>query len=346
MLSRWWATQQRKKGRYVRQTLGLMFAAFQKMPSQRNWLGWLQLRRDWGLPLRARYVRQLESMLPKLSVRHRGVAVAMLLEHRLQKVTDEAGVDVALEWPLAWRREAAVLRPALASCLLPSNDPLRLAAGPVADVAAAQAVWRPALEALMLSALHGKGLALVGNAAHVRGIDAGAGVDASDCVVRFNHYARHKKAVQDVGSRLDVWVVAPGYRGVLPDVLPQWVVVTGPAVEFSLKDWSIVQPLLAQGVGVVTVPLAVWRLCVQRLNAPPSAGVLMLHWLELLLGDELSSVKVLGMGFEQGRVDPTKRLVRPNYHAALPQYTRGKRHNWMAESQWLQQRFVQQGAPR
>ena len=50
----------------------------------------------------------------------------------------------------------------------------------------------------------------------------------------------------------------------------------GPAMEYKLQNWSAVQPLLQQGSKLLTVPLTVWRTCVQQLQAPPSAGVLML----------------------------------------------------------------------
>ena len=100
----------------------------------------------------------------------------------------------------------------------------------------------------------------------------------------------------------------------------------GPAMEYKLQNWSAVQPLLQQGSKLLTVPLTVWRTCVQQLQAPPSAGVLMLCWLQELLGGRLAGVRVAGVGGHK---------PGQPYATLNAQQGRISRHDWLAEQFWL-----------
>jgi hypothetical protein len=126
--------------------------------------------------------------------------------------------------------------------------------------------------------------------------------------------------LQDVGQRLDVWVASPGYRGPAPQQV-QWIVMTGPDVRYTLYNWKIVLPLLTNGARVLTVPLDVWRKLVLRLQAPPSAGVLLLQWLHDL-NKGWQGITAGGIGAWTGT---------GAYHMALEAHKADSRHRWPAE---------------
>jgi hypothetical protein len=150
-------------------------------------------------------------------------------------------------------------------------------------------------------------------------------------VVRFNHDGRGQELVASVGTKTDVWVVSPAYQGPPPVGVPKWVVVTGPAMEYKLQNWQAVMPLLKQGSKILTVPLTVWRDCVQQLQAPPSAGVLMLCWIQEILGGSLAGVRVAGVGLHSAG--------RP-YTTLNPQKGSTSRHDWLAEAAWVQRQSL------
>lgn len=331
-LQGWWAGLQRRQGRYSRAVLGAGFVAWRHgLGGPKSLLAWLQLRRDWGLPMRQTLAKRLWRVLPDLGPRQRSMAMALLAEHALA----HQSLDRLLALPLPWRQHLARQRPALASVVLPEliGPGLGESTG-LAQLAAQQPVWRADFARVVLAARAVQGLAVVGNAAHARGQGWGEQVDGCACVLRFNHYARGAAWQHDVGRQVHVWVVAPGYDGPLPDGPVNWVVVTGPAMDFKLKNWAVVQPLLNQGVPVLTVPLSVWRSAVQQLDAPPSGGFLLLAWLQQMLGGTLQGVHVMAMGMPQGLPnEPAKAAV---YHAASSHHKRSARHNWSAESQWLE----------
>jgi hypothetical protein len=111
----------------------------------------------------------------------------------------------------------------------------------------------------------------------------------------------------------------------------QWVVMAGPDVRYTLRHWNLVLPLLSSGARVLTVPLNVWRKLVLRLQAPPSAGVLLLQWLHDL-NDGWQGISAAGIGAWTGT---------GAYHLALANHQADSRHQWPAEhalvAQWRQQ---------
>jgi hypothetical protein len=140
-------------------------------------------------------------------------------------------------------------------------------------------------------------------------------------VVRFNLFRSEGTTGVDIGERLGVWVVAPGFSG-FPPPRVEWIVVSGPDVQFRLQGWKRLLPALSNGACVLTVPLPPWRRLVARLQAPPSAGVLFLFWLRSMLGS-WDGVTVVGFGVEASAA------VR--YHYADRRQQPVRRHNWEGE---------------
>ena len=168
---------------------------------------------------------------------------------------------------------------------------------------------------------------VVGNAGNLRSLNLGSVIDSHAVVIRFNQFPREDALAQSVGMSTHVWVLSPGYQGPAPEGV-HWVVMVGPDVRYSLRCWTLLKPLLERGTKVLTVPLTVWRKSVLRLQAPPSAGVLLLQWL-FDMNESWSGIAIAGIGEWGGE---------GTYHLALPDHKADGRHQWIKEralvAQW------------
>ncbi|QBY49684.1 glycosyltransferase family 29 protein [Cupriavidus oxalaticus] len=313
----WWAQRRRAQGRYERATERAFAMAWRMNGTLTAWLAYAMFRRDLGRPLPSRWQRQLNDALSRLPRHKRRKALGLLAE--------SAGAD-RLSAPRNDLMDAAIL-PALADRARPGVSDGD--AGWLAELHRKQPQWRAAFARWVSDCCQSNGLCVVGNAGVLKGRGLGAHIDRASGVVRFNRFARGEDMAADVGRRLDVWVVAPGYRGRAPE-LADWIVVTGPDMRYRMQDWQLVMPFLKAGVPILTIPLDIWRELVERLKAPPSAGVLLLHWLQQLKGDG-SRAGLVFAGIGQGV--PGK----GTYHMAIPQHKPVGRHNWKAEQRMVEQ---------
>lgn len=312
-----WARRKRRLGDYDQATLAGFLAAWRHSGALSDLLAYALFRRDLGRPLPARWVEPLRHGLNRLMSDQRRLALGLLAEY---------GPTALTEVSTHWLADAAGL-PALASLGLQNADPL------VARIDTQQAAWRAEFAQWVAQRRAQGGLCVVGNAAVLQGLALGPVVDASAGVVRFNRYGADASLQPDVGRRTDVWVVSPGYQGPAPGGV-SWVVMTGPDVRYRLQEWSTVLPLLQAGVPVLTVPLTVWRELVKTLQAPPSAGVLMLAWLASMGGAGWSGLHSAGIG--SGLTGDGR------YHKVAARQAAGSRHHWPAEQQLVAQ-WQQQG---
>jgi hypothetical protein len=89
----------------------------------------------------------------------------------------------------------------------------------------------------------------------------------------------------------------------------------------------MVDRALQQGAKVLTIPYASWIPLVERLQAPASAGILMLQWLIDMLGDP-ATINVAGF-------QPLWPNSSAQYHYRTPRHRAGRRHNWLGEREIL-----------
>ncbi len=309
----------RNIGRYNRYMLAAAFGAWKFSSTRHNLVRWALIRRDFGWPVSQRIAKRLIENLPKIRYRDRLQSISLVAEKYPQYLENV---------PQALLRETTLRFPALyglASFYENNNDTLKL-------IGRMQSEWRQVFADAVCAAVSNAGLAVVGNAAELLTTQLETKIDMCDLVVRFNHYGRGAELQACVGSKTDVWVMSPAYRGAAPTCTPKWIVVSGPAMEYKLRDWGVIQKLIDQGSKVLTVPLNIWAGCVQQLEAPPSAGVLVLYWLKSILKSILKSnyqsifVAGVGMYYKTGA-----------YHLMDKRYTPVSRHNWLAESAWLDQ---------
>lgn len=312
-----WARRKRRLGDYDEATLGGFVAAWRHSGALSDLLAYALFRRDLGRTLPTRWVAPLSSGLCRLMTAQRRLALGLLAE---------CGPAALEGVSSGWLADASGM-PALAS-VTP-----HLAHSLVASVDTQQATWRALFEEWVAQRRAVGGLCVVGNAAVLKGLALGPVVDACAGVVRFNRFGTSAELQPDVGQRTDVWVVSPGYQGPAPRGV-SWVVMSGPDVRYRLQDWGTVLPLLEAGVPVLTVPLAVWRELVAVLQAPPSAGVLMLGWLSSMGGAGWGGLHSVGIG--SGLTGDGR------YHMVGPWKAASSRHHWPAE-QRLVARWHEQG---
>jgi hypothetical protein len=295
--------------------LAAAFGAWKFSSSRENLVRWALMRRDLGWPVSQRIAKRLVDILPKLGYRYSLQLISLVAEKYPQYLE---GVSKVLLKKAASRFPALY---GLVDSCENSHHALRL-------IGRMQNEWRLAFSDAVYAAVSKAGLSVVGNASELRTTQLEAQIDMCDLVVRFNHYGRGVELQACVGSKTDVWVMSPAYRGPPPTCVPKWVVVSGPAMEYKLQDWGVIQSLIEQGSKVLTVPLNIWAGCVQQLEAPPSAGVLILYWLKSILKSNQQIIFVAGVGMHsKGGV----------YHLVDKRYSAVSRHNWVAESAWLEQ---------
>lgn len=317
----WQAARQRRLGHYDRKMLAAAAAAWRLAPSTERLLSYALLRRDMGLPLPSRWVEPLRAGLGRLRSTRRRLALGLLAEH---------GVHALDGLPKDWLQDASNYLPALAEYGTGTLQQLLLQ-----RLHAKQTEWRQQFAAWLAECSLTGPIAIVGNAATLEGTGLGSAIEACSAVVRFNRCGAGADFAADVGSRTDVWVVSPAYRGPIPSGV-RWILLTGPDMRYRLQDWSMVIPLLKADIPVLTFPLITWRQLVHKLQAPPSAGLLMLLWLSQLSPAGWSSLRVAGIGTG---LNSTGRYHRTNQKQAA-----ASRHAWIAErsmlSKWRLQGLV------
>lgn len=195
-------------------------------------------------------------------------------------------------------------------------------------------------------------LCVVGNAAWQVGQTTAAQIEGHAAVVRFNQWCRvagirkpsatpPESATATRGRFGQVWVLSPS----APVTLAQapiglvWAVFSGPDPLARLPHWPLAQGLLGRGVSVLTAPLSVWRRLVRELEAPPSAGVLMLAWFKEMTGT-WRGIHVAG--FDPG-------VSGDHVLGAWHRWTQGSRHDWHGEAallgRWRQEGLIDLDRP-
>lgn len=308
------ARKRRGLGLYDRKTLELYAQAVRYGGSLAYpWLmlGYVQFLRDLGRVPPRRWMHQLLDELPRMGAVGRQGVLRLVSEFLPELVPS-----------LAFRfKGKQALPPALARYAADAEK------AHLGEVDSLQAQWRTEFIQWLQLQRKEKGICVVGNAGSLRSQHLGLAIDSHAAVIRFNQFPREDALAQSVGVCTHVWVLSPGYQGPVPEGV-HWVVMAGPDVRYTLRRWTLLKPLLEGGTKVLTVPLPVWRKLVFRLQAPPSAGVLLLQWL-FDMNESWSGIAIAGIGEWAGL---------GSYHLALADHKADGRHQWMKEralvAQW------------
>lgn len=295
------AAQDSRAGHYNLATLWAFRKVWQQSAKGHDYLAYLCFRRALGYPLTARKAAQLQQLLQRvlpLRLWHKLYGHRLrqchnlLAEYHYQRGQPVSGAAVAAPYRLQvqyWRSQQSLWLNQLAHFLQQANR-----------------------------------VQLVGNSPKLAGSNSGADIDAADIVIRFNRYHSAHTLSMDSGSKCSVWVMAPDFRGSPPPGLT-WCLVSGPDMLWWQQRWPQIKD--THNIKLLSIPLTHWRYLVRQLAAPPSAGLLVTHFITGLL-PEPNSLMLAGFGH-----DPSA----AQYHYAAPEHHAVSRHNWQAEYQLLKQ---------
>ncbi|HEX5515661.1 MAG TPA: glycosyltransferase family 29 protein [Gammaproteobacteria bacterium] len=303
---RWLARRRRARGFYDALTLWLFREVYRRRRSVVALYEYLLFRRDLGYPVGRRWSSALTHAVPRLRGSLRRLALAMLAESAAAEQPAGAGLPDGHD-----------------AVLVDGADAADFGRRSVIAIQKCQQSWRDQFAAVIRQ-YPDAGICVVGNAGILQGCGLGSEIDGHGLVVRFNRFRSERTSAADTGVRTDIWVRAPDFPGAAP-VEADWIIVSGPDMRYRMRHWQNVRDPQRPDVPVLTVPLPVWRSLVAPLDAPPSAGLLVLAWLRQLLGD-WTGISAAGFG---------SAFVGQPYHHALPEQAPGRRHNWGAESSLL-----------
>ena len=170
--------------------------------------------------------------------------------------------------------------------------------------------------------LSGKKIAVVGNANSGRGRSDGNFIDAHDHVFRFNNFPSERLYEKDYGKKTTVWVRTPSIHEVpmRTDIWPETIIISSPLMLHTKNgNWKWMMEYCDRDEKLVLFDASVFRDLVQRLNAPPSAGLLAAFNISKLSHD-LSHIHFLGFDFNTGKQSHYFDNQKP-----------ASRHNWGTE---------------
>lgn len=300
------ATRRRVQGHYDRDTLALFAHAWKINRSPKILLRYAMFRRDLGFTIPQRWVEDFLKVISNFGTRNRWLVLALIAEIRPERLATI---------PDTWTKGAGL--PVLEA--LNSQEKIQKECC-LAEIYLQQEKWRNEFYE-WLKSCRSKGVCVVGNSASLRGSGQGSIIDRYAAVIRFNRFESEDTSSFDLGSRIDVWVVSPDYKGHVPDNI-RWIVVTGPDMLFRLRNWQFIKIFLDAGKPVLTVPLVVWQKMVSSLEAPPSAGILVLGWINNLL-ESWDGVTSAGIG--------TGLTKKGAYHITDCRHRAVSRHHWLRE---------------
>lgn len=197
----------------------------------------------------------------------------------------------------------------------------------IAKIRENQNEWREQWIQSLLNDAH-NGIAVVGNSATLLEKEKGKEIDSAGAVIRFNRPSEKASAKIHLGSHTHTRVLSPSYKGIIPPT--DWIVISGPDMQYQLQNWSHIAPIVENNTPVITIPISFWRDLVEILHAPPSAGLLMLHYLRN--HSELRpSLNAYGFGYDKNE--------KQEYHAIDTNHVPNNRHNWVKEAELLRDFF-------
>ena len=172
-------------------------------------------------------------------------------------------------------------------------------------------------------------ICVVGNSPKEIGKGNGRAIDDHDIVIRFNNFSTDFDYVADYGRKTNIWVKAGGYSDIWrrPSRKFDLIVFSGPDRRYhALRGGADLVDLVDEGGVADFIPARVYSDASISINHPPSAGILVLHWLRLLRGPlKDAGVSLFGFGFtDQANNESKQYFSNVSSKATYP-------HNWEAE---------------
>ncbi len=172
--------------------------------------------------------------------------------------------------------------------------------------------------------LKDKKIAIVGNANTETGSSNGRFIDSHDIVFRFNNFASRTSYEKDYGKKTTVWVRTPSIHEVplREDISPKTVVFSSSLMLYTKNgNWKWMLDYCDRDENIVLLDDSIFRDLVQKLNSPPTAGLLTTANISGL-SDDLSQISFLGFDFNTGKQSHYFDNQKP-----------AGRHNWNLEKE-------------
>jgi len=308
---------QRQRGNYSNQTLRIFSLAKKISANSSALFDYMMFKRDLGYTPSSSILKIIILNFDQLPSRQQFLALNFLFE---------VGLFVELnELLTAYTNQARFHQsPVISFFAIQTNRIVSNEYSLISNIHQHQEQWRSDFKVFLNNCT--KNIAIVGNSAQLKESGLGSSIDQHDIIVRFNIFPTKFTEHKHCGEKIDIWVQTPDLK--LPADFPKqyikWIVLTGPDVRFTLSNWNSLLPHLKQGTKVLTVPLETWKNLVSVLQAPPSAGVLLIAWLSELINHQRLSI----IGFQ------TSPIVQSSYHFNK-KHKASSRHNWKKEAQLL-----------
>lgn len=297
----WVAQQRRSKGRYDATTLNYFKRACERSPKVAFHLAYARLQRDINGDINHNTLDILQQ--------------AKLLEipdstfnnHLKQTLSEFSSPNIDV-----------VKRPT------PQSSDQSIEAVELDAINNSQPAWRQEL----FEYLHGKSVTVVGNGTSLANTNMGQSIDSNTIVCRFNRFPEIGDVTNDVGQRTDIWITSPDVlneKKVLPSDV-KWVIISGGDVRYTLQNWSGAVSHFKQDRRIITIPLETWTSLVQQFQAPPSAGILWLHYLST---QQRLDIDIHAYGFD--KTDAGQQY----YHISSKSFKPSSRHAWAKEKSYL-----------
>ncbi|WP_298607908.1 glycosyltransferase family 29 protein [uncultured Thiothrix sp.] len=309
----------RRQGQYSSIALKLFLRAWLLSKNKNYLLGYIKYRRDLGRVISFSLARKIIQAWPGFNQKERELLFAFLLEGGFQGLTPPDSVFIT---------KSSI------PAVLASKDFEHISRQQqfLVSIYSQQSLWRTELTKLLQYHVQRQGICIVGNSGNMLNTNLGSTIDAAGFIVRFNAFQSGKHFTTDLGQQCNLWCMTPSFK---PNKLRtvDWLLVTGPEIQYRLADWGAFYPFLEKQIPIVTVPLEVWRQLVTELQAPPSAGISVLAFFYWLLGS-WAGISVAGFG--------ALSETQTTYHYMNPKNKPSERHNWVGEERIIR-RWLKEG---
>ncbi len=175
---------------------------------------------------------------------------------------------------------------------------------------------------------HKDSLCVVGNSPCEMGKGKGDFIDSHDLVIRFNNFSVNYPFSKDYGTKTNVWAKTTRFLEIERRNVKDFdlVLISGSnTYHRSNIGYTFYQECVDQGIPVDIFPSSVAFDVTQKLEALPSAGIVLIAYLHSILGP-LDPKSILGFSF-------TDQLTGEANHYSTGKKQLGYRHNWESEKE-------------
>lgn len=170
-------------------------------------------------------------------------------------------------------------------------------------------------------------IAVVGNGPSLIGTRAGKRIDSCDMVIRFNEVHTEEPFEIDSGRHTNLWVISPSIELGSSSIVSSDICLSGPAPLMRGSNYWL--KLAIHDIhSLSVVSLNSWYSLVQKLQAPPTAGLLILD----SLIRHHSGINVEIHGFTVAAIGNLIDLHEKQGQHYADMHTPSERHNWQGEA--------------